>query len=84
MLSMKSCSKTLIDPVISLRSDSIAPESKWDDMKSTLTFEALVQQGAPGESVLLLQAGSGFLSAPSPQEYYQRLECQYFSYKAGF
>ena len=34
-----------------------------------LTFEAFVQQGAPGASVLLLQAGSGLLSASSPQEY---------------
>ena len=37
--------------------------------KTILTFEAFVQQGAPGASVLLVQAGSGFLSAPSPQEY---------------
>lgn len=70
MLSMKSCRKTNIDPVTSLRSDNIAPESRWDELKSILTFEAFVQQGAPGESVLLLQAGSGFLSEPSPQEYY--------------
>lgn len=39
-------------------------------MKSMLTFDAFVQQGAPGASVLLLQAGSGLLSAPFPQEYY--------------
>ena len=70
MFSMKSCSKTIIDPVIGLKSDSIVPESRWEELKSILTFEAFVQQGAPGESVLLLQAGSGFLSAPFPQEYY--------------
>lgn len=69
MRSKKSFSETLLDPQISLGSDSVAPEARWDEVKSILTFEAFVQQGAPGEIVLLLQAGSGFLSAPSPQEY---------------